>query len=212
MKLIFVLAVLIMSSLPLIGQEAAKPAGATEPVSYGLVIDNSGSYRLILEKVIKAALSLIEENRPEDEAFLVTFVDASKIVLRQELTSDKSDLRDAVEAMYIEGGFTALADAVEYAAKYLATERRDDTSRKKVLILITDGDERKSAASLADVAKFLKVSNIKLYAIGVAESKVETRVIDRLAKESGGEVFLPKTAEQYDLAVKSLSAAMRAKQ
>lgn len=211
MKFVFTLTVIILCSLPLIGQEAAKPVGAAEPVSYGLVIDNSGSYRLILEKVIKAALSLINENGPEDEAFLVTFVDASKIVLRQELTSDKRDLRDAVEAMYIEGGFTALADAVEFAAKYLATERRGDSSKNKALILITDGDERKSSANLSDVAKLLKASNIKLYAIGVAEGKVETRVIDRLAKESGGEVFLPKTAEQYDLAVKSLSAAIRAK-
>ena len=49
------------------------------PVSYGLVIDNSGSFRTIMDKVITIVGDVIEANEAEDEAFLLTFVDTPKI-------------------------------------------------------------------------------------------------------------------------------------
>ena len=181
------------------------------PVSYGLVIDNSGSYRTLLEKVIKLVNGIVDENKPGDEVFLVTFVDTPKIVLRQEMTDSKEDLRDSVENMFIQGGPTAILDAVKYSADYLSQQAKSDADRSKVLVLVTDGDERESAAKIDDVLKAIKSANIRVFVVAIAEEKVYTKVIDRLTKETGGIKYTPKSRDEITAAVKSLSAAIRAK-
>lgn len=181
------------------------------PVSYGLVIDNSGSFRTILEKVIKLASGIIDENNPGDEGFLVTFVDTPKIILRQEITENKAELRDAAENMFIEGGMTAIIDAVKSSADYLLQNAKADPDRPRALILITDGDERKSSSQLDEVLKTLKASKIKVFVIAIAEEKIYPKVIDRLTKETGGTKYMPKTRDELTAAIKSVSTAVRAK-
>src|SRR5688572_18442359 len=85
-------------------------------VSYGLVVDNSGSFRMLLDRVISVTSDVVEANNADDEAFLVTFVSTDKIVLRQEFTDKKSELHDAAENMFVEGGQTAILDAIKSAA------------------------------------------------------------------------------------------------
>ena len=181
------------------------------PVSYGLVIDNSGSYRALLEKVINLASGIVDENKSGDEAFLVTFVDTSKIVLRQDLTENKGEMRDALENMFIEGGQTAIVDAVKSSAVYLSENARTDPDRLKVLVLVTDGDEHKSAANIDEVIKILKDAKIKVFVLALAEEKVYTKVIDRLCKETGGVKYSPKTRDEIAAAVKNLTSAIRTK-
>lgn len=193
--------------VPVVAETVANPI----PVSYGLVIDNSGSYRTLLEKVIKLVSDIVDENKPGDEVFLVTFVDTPKIVLRQEMTDSKDDVRDSVENMYIQGGPTAILDAVKYSADYLSQQAKSDSDRSRVLILVTDGDERESAAKIDDVLKTIKAANIRVFVMAISEEKVYTKVIDRLSKETGGVKYTPKTRDEIAAAVKSLSAAIRTK-
>ena len=81
-----------------------RPQKQKNGLSYGFVVDNSGSYRLLLERVIKLANSVADKNLDGDEAFLITFVDPAKTKIRQELTADKTELLDAVDNMYVESG------------------------------------------------------------------------------------------------------------
>ncbi len=99
------------------------------PVSYGFVVDNSGSFRTLIDKVITVVSDVVEENEADDEAFLVTFVDTPKIVLRQEFTFHKSELHDAAQNMFIEGGKTAILDAIKSSADYLVQNARTDPGR-----------------------------------------------------------------------------------
>lgn len=181
------------------------------PVSYGLVIDNSGSYRTLLEKVINLASGIVEENKPGDETFLVTFISTQKIVLRQELTENKGEIRDAVENMFIEGGLTAIVDAVKSSADYLSENARSDTDRYRALVIITDGDERQSTARIEDVIKILRDAKIRVFVLALAEDKVYPKVIDRMCKETGGVKYTPKTRDEIAAAVKSLVSAIRTK-
>jgi len=179
------------------------------PVSYGLVVDNSGSFRTLLDRVVAAASDVVEENGAEDEAFLVTFVDTQKIVLRQEFTNRKSELHDAADNMFIEGGQTAILDAVKSAADYLSQNARTDDVRLRVLVLITDGEDRASASKIEDVIKILKDNNIRVYVIAMSDTKIFPKLIDRLAKDSGGAVMTSKTRTDLGTAVKQISAQMR---
>ncbi|HQX57164.1 MAG TPA: VWA domain-containing protein [Pyrinomonadaceae bacterium] len=128
-------------------QEVDFFSRADVPTNYALVIDNSGSLRPQLEKVIEAGKILIDTNKPEDETTIVRFVGRDKISIEQPFTSNKADLVDALDNLYIEGGQTAIIDAV-----YLAVENVDDYEKSKAqndrkrraLILVSDGEDRDS--------------------------------------------------------------------
>lgn len=102
------------------------------PTNYALVIDNSGSLRQQLDKVVEAGKILVNTNKPADETMVIRFVGRDKIEIEQPFTSNKTDLIDALDNLYIEGGQTAIIDAV-----YLAVENVDDHGRQE-----KDADKR----------------------------------------------------------------------
>lgn len=207
-----ILLVIFALSVSAVAQDKAQTTGSTTkaaPVSYGLVADNSGSFRPLLDKVITIVSDLVEENAAEDEAFLVTFVDTPKIVLRQEFTYRKSELHDAAQNMFIEGGQTAILDAVKSSADYLAKNAQTDAGRLRALVVVTDGEDRASVSKIEDVLKLLKEQNIRVYAVAIADGKVFTKLLDRLTKETGGALITPKNRSDISAAVKQISAAMR---
>jgi Ca-activated chloride channel family protein len=189
------------------GQKSSE----TVPVSYGLVVDNSGSFRTLLDKVVAVTSDVVEENGADDEAFLVTFVDTPKIVLRQEFTYQKSELHDAAQNMFIEGGQTAILDAVKSSADYLAQNAKGDKDRTRALVLVTDGEDRASQSRIEDVLKLLKDRNIRVFVIAMSDTKVFTKLLDRLTKATGGMMVTPKGRGDLSGAAKQLFAAMRAK-
>ena len=180
-----------------------------KPVSYGIVVDNSGSYRMMLEKIVQAVKDIVEENKTDDETFLVRFVDSEKIRLLQDITDSKSQIQDAADEMFIEGGPTAILDAVNFSAKYLAENANADSDRSKVLILITDGDDRQNKIKIDEVLKFLKTEKIQIYAIGLSDEKVSTKLLDKLTKENSGKVYTPRNPAEIKTAIKELTATMR---
>ena len=200
--------------LPAAGQDAPAIQAPAErsPVSYGLVVDNSGSFRTLLERVVTVTSDVVEDNGPDDEAFLVTFVDTPKIVLRQEFTYKKSELHDAAQNMFIEGGQTAILDAVKSSADYLAKNAKsDDAGRVRALVLVTDGEDRASQSKIEDVLRVLQEEKIRVFVIAMAEGKVFTKVLDRLTKGTGGAIFTPKARNDLADAAKKVSVAMRTK-
>ncbi|MEP6703305.1 MAG: VWA domain-containing protein, partial [Acidobacteriota bacterium] len=173
-------------------------------LSYGLVVDNSGSFRTILDKVIEAVSAVVDENRDDDEAFLVTFVDTPKIVLRQEFTYKKSELHDAAQNMFIEGGQTAILDAVKSAANYLDENAKTGGDRSRALLLVTDGEDRGSETKIEDLLKILKGQNIRVFVIAMSDGKVFTKLLDRLTKETGGRMVTPKGRADITAAAKQI--------
>ena len=192
--------------------EKQPPAGAAVGLSYGIVVDNSGSYRQILERVIEAAKNLVEANTAEDETFLVRFVNSDKIKLLQDFTASKNEIHEAADEMFVEGGLTAILDAIDFSARHLAANAgQDGAPRAKILVLITDGDDRQSTVKIENVLKFLKDNQIRVFALGLSEEKVSTRILDRLTRETGGKKFVPKTRAEVPAAVQELASAIRAR-
>ena len=211
-------AVILLLSLVLCvhaaAQEPAAQAQKTSepiPVSYGLVVDNSGSFRTLLDKVVAITSDVVEENGADDEAFLVTFVDTPKIVLRQEFTYRKSELHDAAQNMFIEGGQTAILDAIKSSADYLVQNAKADPGRMRALVLVTDGEDRASQTKIEDVLKLLKEQNIRVFVIAMSDTKVFIKLLDRLTKATGGMIVTPKGRGDLTGAAKQVFAAMRTK-
>jgi hypothetical protein len=98
-------------------QQITSFSTAEVPTNYALVIDNSGSLRLQLDKVIEASKIIVNTNRPDDETSVIRFVSSDKIEISQDFTSNKSDITEALDNLFIEGGPTAIIDAVYLAVK-----------------------------------------------------------------------------------------------
>ena len=216
-KISFILLALFLSVSAAFGQSADNSTAPKEsiafaklPISYGLVIDNSGSYRMIFETVIKSAGDIVKAHTADDDAFLVRFVDSNKISLMQDFTSSKEELHSAIEEMFIEGGQTAILDAVYFSAKHLASGESSGQNKRKILILITDGEDRKSGAKLDAVLKFLKDEKIQVYTLGISDGKVYRNLLEKLAKETGGRSFIAEKRSEIGTAVKQLTEALRA--
>jgi Mg-chelatase subunit ChlD len=199
--------IILATAIAINGQLPETPTAAASPLTVGLVVDNSGSYRSLLDRVVDVVSDLVDEKGGEDEMFLVTFVDTSKIVLRQDLTHVKGELHDAAEKMFIEGGQTAILDALKFAAKEF---EKLPSERPRILILISDGDERSSAAKMADVIKDLKDLNIRVFALGLADGYLNAKFLERITKETGGAKFIPKSRAQISEVTKQVWPAIRA--
>ena len=196
------------------------------PIHYGLVVDNSQSMRLLLDKVIEASKTIINHNRPGDETFLVRFVDNENIEIKQDFTSKQEDLFEKLEDLYTEGGQTAVLDAVmlsaEHAAKYKKGNPLTDR-RRRALILITDGEDRSSYYKQNEIFDALRESDVQIYVIGfvgeleadnggfIKKSTKEKAVnlINRLASESGGRAFFPNSLAELPAIANEITKDLR---
>ena len=183
----------------------------TNGLSYGFVIDNSGSYRLLLERVIRLVHSVADKNIEGDEAFLLTFVDPSKTRIRQELTTDKTELLESVDNMYIEGGQTSMLDAVRLSIDYLNANVKEKGERNLALLLISDGDDVASIAKIETVLAAANEAKIRIVVVGISDEKVNTKLLDRLAKGTNGTAFFPRTPKETDSIIDNIAAALRGK-
>jgi Ca-activated chloride channel family protein len=166
------------------------------PVAMGIVIDNSGSMREKRDKVNKAALNLVRSSNPQDQVFVVNFND--EYYLDQAFTSDISKLREALEKVEARGG-TALYDAIVASSDYM---KKNAKLQKKVLFVVTDGEDNASRESLEETVRRLQEENgPAVYAIGLlGEEKARRarRALETIAQRTGGISFLPRTLDEVD--------------
>ena len=167
------------------------------PVAMGIVIDNSGSMREKRNKVNQAALNLVRSSNPRDEVFVVNFND--EYYLDQDFTNDLLRLKEALEKIDARGG-TALYDAVVASADHL---KRNARLEKKVLFVVTDGEDNASNETLEQAVKQLQEENgPQVYAIGILgdeeHPKRAKRALEIIAQRTGGIAFFPKTLDEVD--------------
>lgn len=175
------------------------------PISVGIIFDISGSMKD--NNNINAAKSAItrflQEGNPEDEYFLVTFNQNTRLV--QGFTSQSSNL-ESEAALRKPGGTTALFDAV-----YMGLgEVRKGRNEKKALILITDGEDNSSRYGRSEVREFAKESDVQIYAIG-EEGKLGygRSEIQNIVKLTGGRAFFPNNFNELDYYIDLIHAELR---
>jgi|CZKJ01.1.fsa_nt_gi VWFA-related protein len=167
------------------------------PVAMGIVIDNSGSMREKRAKVNQAALNLVRSSNPQDEVFVVNFND--EYYLDQDFTNDLLKLKEALEKIDAKGG-TALYEAVVASADHL---KRDARLERKVLFVVTDGEDNASRETLEQAVKQLQEENgPSVYAIGILgdeeHPKRARHALEIIAQRTGGLAFFPKSLDEVD--------------
>lgn len=170
-----------------------------EPVSMGIVVDNSGSMRDKRAAVNAAAFHLLRDSNPQDSAFVVNFSD--RAYLDQGFTSDLVAL-DRGLSRFDSHGTTALYDAVAASADELSKGAKQ---RKQVLLIITDGADNASRLDLQQVIR--RVQNLGgpvVYAIGLLydtdknEAREARHALETLSQETGGVAYFPDSLGDVD--------------
>jgi VWFA-related protein len=166
------------------------------PVSMGLVIDNSGSMRDKRPRVNEAALTLVQSSNPQDEAFVVNFNDDFYLDLDKDFSSSIPELKEALERIDSRGS-TALYDAIIGSLDHL----KKGAKEKKVLLIVTDGEDNTSRNSLEKTLREVQKTSTVIYTIGLLgqenkkSAKNAKRALSEIALASGGLAFFPENVD-----------------
>jgi Ca-activated chloride channel homolog len=174
----------------------------------GIVIDNSGSMREKRAKVNQAALNLVRSSNPNDEVFIVNFNDEQ--YLDQDFTHDLRKMKEALEKIDARGG-TALYDAVVASADHL---RQNARLEKKVVFLVTDGEDNASSETLEQAIKQLQQEGgPSVYTLGLLgdedHPKRARKALQIIADHTGGIAFFPKTLDEVDAISRTIANDIR---
>ena len=191
-----------------IKQEIESVDRTEVPLSFGLVIDTSGSMRSKLQTVTDAGLSLIRSMHKDDEGFVAQFKAEPELV--QDFTQDKRELEDAMGELFTSSG-TALLDAIIATADYAQEKAKH---KRRAIVVITDGVEKNSVVKEKEVLEAIKEDEVQIYLVGFIDedesaaglfgkngSKRAKELLIRIAEDSGGRHFFPKDiSEMADIA------------
>jgi Ca-activated chloride channel homolog len=162
------------------------------PVSLGVIIDDSGSMATKRSRVEAAALAMVRASNSQDEVFIVNFNDDA--YLDVPFTNDMHKMEQGLARIDSRGG-TAMRDAINMSLDYMKSHANRD---KKVIVIVTDGNDNASSVSLEKVVARSNQSDTLIYAIGLftdeerREAAKARRALKELTSATGGLAFYPK--------------------
>src|SRR5580704_5163410 len=168
------------------------------PISLGIIVDNSGSMKEKRQKVEVASVDLVKASNHHDEVFIVNFNDEA--YLDVEFTNDIKKMEEGIARIDSRGG-TAMREAISMSIDYLKEKGKN---HKKVLLVVTDGNDNASTISLERLVDRARQNEILIYTIGLLdeeerrEAKSAKRALNSLTHESGGLAFYPKGTAEVD--------------
>jgi len=193
---------LLPTVLLLLSLSAVCGAQEKSKIVYGILLDDTGSMRSQFEMVEEIGKGVVHQVHDHGPVSLFDFASqgvgrASRAVPtpRIEATQDEQLLNRTINNLYVQGGQTTLLDAVEFIGDSLDQESPDTN---KVIILITDGEERSGRINQKELIQKLNEHKTSVFAIGLVQQldKSRSKAVDLLkliTKETGGRVVFPKS-------------------
>lgn len=190
------------------------------PIRLAMLFDNSSSVTVAREFEKKAALRFFDRMiRPErDLAALFSVATASR--LEQGFTNDAGMLNRAIEAFAQPEGATALLDGIIKAAEYLG-----EVQGRRIMVIVSDGDDTYSDATLEQALRSLQLANCQVYVVKTTDFEnfvrtksrngnanlrqlaAERRMLE-IANQTGGRVYSPIDEKELDEAFRQISAEL----
>jgi tight adherence protein B len=173
---------------PVSGLNVSDPNTGT---NIGLAVDVSRSMKgKPLDQALAAAQQFTVDKRQKDEFTVLSFGDSvsAASALTSDPTSIAAGLREVSLATH-QG--TALYDGLLDGVQALA----DAGAGRRVLIVLTDGDDTSSKATAAQVIAAAHSADVSIYAIALKSSEFKPVVLRRIANATGGGLFRANTHE-----------------
>ena len=201
-----------------IAQKLSVFSHADIPVTMGIVIDDSGSMKEKRESVNASAVTFVKTSNPSDQVFVVNFNDVYYLDTPGDFASNIEDLKSALDKIDSRGG-TALYDAVYASIDHLKLGNRD----KKVLLVITDGEDNASRYTFDELMARAQKSNAVVYTIGLlgseepgglfkihgGEAHRAAKVLEKIADATGGVPYFPKSLDEVESTCRQIARDIR---
>ncbi len=131
-----------------------------EPLKIALMLDTSKSSRDVIKKIREAAKDFVDSLSQNDQCQVATFDSQVKII--NPFTSDKEIIKKSLNKVKInEHGGTLMYSAV----KQIAETSFKDVKGRKVIILLTDGNDFGSSLTKNEFLNLLEESDILIYTV-----------------------------------------------
>jgi Ca-activated chloride channel family protein len=186
------------------------------PLRLGLVIDTSSSITKQFAFEQKAAGSFLQKTLTDkqDLAFVVGF--SSTVLMVQDFTGDEAAISSGIDALAPRGG-TALWDAVKFASDKLAA-RRETQPVARILVVISDGDDNSSGATLKQAIQTAERNEVIVYTVSTREFRdalsidaVADQAMKVLASRTGGAAFFPNSLGDLEHRLAELQQVIRSR-
>lgn len=180
------------------------------PATVGFLIDNSNSMRPNRERVVASAVSFAKNSHPQDEIFVLTFNDVVRRAWGPAVVEqmDTAAFAKTMLEQIVARGMTAIYDGVIAGLDFL--ERAQHT--RQVLILISDGGDNASHATVDTVIQRVHDSDATVYGVALVDPLVrggDPGLLKRLAKATGGESFAPRDVDDVPEAFERIAKDIR---
>jgi VWFA-related protein len=179
--------------------------GQREPALFALLVDSSQSMASRAAALRAGSRRLLDALGPEDEVLVTPFSRALLNITGP--TSDRATILDAIAAIRPRGG-TAILNALQDAARTLTTQ-----SRRRAIVLLTDGYDEHSTARFDETVDVLRKTGITVYVIGIGGvagiSLKGEMFLSRLAEQTGGRAWFPLDNQLLARAYETLADDVR---
>ena len=166
------------------------------PLSIALLIDQSSSAIDQIEFERAAAMDFFHNTvkRGKDRAMVIGFSSDAQLLV--DFTDDPDKFAAGLKKLQ-PGGGTAVYDTLFLAAQERLA--REDGERRKLIILISDGDDTASRYSLAHALTTVQKNDAVIYAISInrtgnaksADRERGDKAIKQMVDETGGRAYFP---------------------
>jgi len=181
-----------------------------QPISIGFVFDLSGSMSGKAKRARETLREFANGCHIDDEMFIIGF--NNKPSLLTDFTKDDSDIVNSV-AMMPAKGTTSLLDAI-----YMGVEKlKEGRYNRKVLIVISDGEDNSSRYSEKEIMNLVKESDVEIFSIGTTEiwqsptyaDLAGIDILDRISTMTGGKAYFPRDFDQMAAVCRQIALGLR---
>ena len=200
--------------------EISDLARSETPIRLAMLFDNSSSVMIAREFEKDAAVKFFRRIiRPEKDLAALYSI-ASDARLEQRLTADTSSLTRSIELFPPPEGATKLLDGIILASEYLA-----ESQGRRVIVIVSDGDDTLSDSTLEQTLKALQLANAQVYVVKTTDFEnykrtgvrggnanirqlVAERRMMEITAQTGGAVYSPIDERELEDAFRQISAEL----
>lgn len=207
------------------------------PLSFAILVDVSASQQLTLEAEKDAAKAFVNSviHHAKDEVAVISF--SGEATVEQGLTNRLSSVQKALERIeiilpegYIGGGLvvnspgqsptgakdprlgtTAIWDAVWAVSEELFNEA--DRSKRRAIILITDGVDTSSRLKADEAIKRAITADLAVYAVGIGDDVnfdgIKKSSLRKIAERTGGRAYFPRNNAELQSSFSQIEQELR---
>ena len=180
------------------------------PLRIGIMLDTSSSIRTRFKFEQDAAYDFFRQVlQQKDRAFIEGF--DIEVALAQDYTNNAA-LLDAGIRKLRPGGGTALFDSLYKTCRDQMLSLNEESAVRKVIILLSDGDDNYSRALESDAIKMCQRSETIVYTISTDTSPTKGKggaVLKTIADATGGQAFYPNRLEDVANGFASIEEELR---